>query len=220
MNWFQKISWRGKHQKDKKNIYLWHISPDRHNVLKPRSRMGKEDYSYTGLYFTPSFKSLLQDWMSYISGKKVKREDRHSNDPNYAYETLFIHKVSVPEWVLKESYKRQKQTFNIEDARGEASFGFWGWGQQVFIPEDLLNHVSIIDIKNYSYDELQDKYVDQQRHRDSVVRNFNDPNWFISSKPTREEIIQFKKDEAKRRSQITVQDEERKRKESQEPNIK
>lgn len=207
MNWLQKTSWSPKHEKDKKNIYLWHVSPDRHNVLKSRSRMGKEDYSYQGLYFTPSFKSLLKDWMSYVAAKK------NSNDN---YKSLYIHKVLVPEWVLKESYKRQNNAFDTENQRGEASLGFWGWGQQVFIPEDLLDEVSVIDIKKYDYNELRDLCGEYYKNRDKIIDKFNDPEWwFHNPGTTREDIIQQRKDDAKRRSQITVQNEMRKRKEKE-----
>ncbi len=163
MNWLQKTSW-DKHEKDKKHIYLWHASPDRHNILSSRSRMGKGDYSYRGLYFTESYNSLIRDWVPYILGKKNATD---------SYKELFIHKVSVPEWVLKESYKRQKQVFDIEDRQNAASFGFWAWGSQVFISEDLLEELSLISVDKMNRSDLMKQERNQIRFKSDTVRSYS-----------------------------------------------
>lgn len=201
MSWLSRIC--GKHWKDQKLVTLWHLSPDRHNILKPRSTLGKGDYSRTGLYFTESFYSLLNDWMAFVASKKNSKD---------SYSMLFLHKVVAPQWVVDKARKEQHEVFKIEDERDIAFFGFWGWGQQTFIPAKLLPHLQLVGIDEYSYDELRDLYDNIQRHRHGI-ENSKDPRQYgLENTPeNQEKIRQWNRDDEERRSKITVQDEMAKR---------
>lgn len=75
MSWLRRAN-RPKHPKDTKQIFLWHISPERLTNLSPRSRLGSLNIPVqSGLYFSPSYNSLIQDWMPYVLGKKRKTHD-------------------------------------------------------------------------------------------------------------------------------------------------
>jgi len=202
MSWLSKIC--GKHWKDKKWVTLWHLSPDRHNVLMPRSTLGKGEYSRTGLYFTESFYSLLNDWMGFVAGKK-KSEG--------SYSKLFLHKVIAPEWVIKKCHKERYEVFKAEDEADEALFGFWGWGQQTFMPEKFFPYIKLVSIDEYDFEELQDLYDNAQRYRHNI-ENLSDPSRYIGLSNTpedKEKLRNTRIDNEYRRSKMTVQDEMKKR---------
>lgn len=180
-----------KHPKDKKNIYLYHASPDQHHIFKPMSAISFGPLRQHGLYFAPSFKSLIQDWVNYVAGKKLRK-----NKEKF-YTTLFIHKVQVPQWVLNESYKRQHDIFLAEQRQKIDRIGFWAWGEQIFIPGDLLRFVQIVDIKKYTWNKIQDIMTNFQRARHSIIQN------------------QETEEEKNRRQNLTVQQEVQRRKDKE-----
>ena len=71
MNWYNKSQeinrLSGKTYRDDKNIMtLYHVSPNNLTALRPLSKFEK----YTGLFMSPSYKSLIRDWAGYVMGKK------------------------------------------------------------------------------------------------------------------------------------------------------
>jgi len=64
-NWWSR---RKKHWKDVKSINIWHASPERLSILRPRSHFAKMG----GLFFSPSYRSLVWDWAPFVLGKKDK----------------------------------------------------------------------------------------------------------------------------------------------------
>lgn len=204
MNWLQKYCSYG--------VTVYHASPDRHFSLKPRSSIGKGSYSLRGLYFTENFRSLLQDWVPYILGKKVPRG---ANEKVKSYQSLYIHEFSVPQSVIEKSHELMREIFNEENRLGTASFGFWGWGSQVFISEQFLGELRLEKVKDYSLNELQDMTTNIYRHKGNIKNHSNPKDYFLWSKNTPEtrlELKQKKKENEDRLSKITVQDEMKKRK--------
>lgn len=58
------------------SVTLWHISHESFSKLKPRSNMPRlmnDELDKTGLFFSPSYNSLILDWAFYVAGKKNEK---------------------------------------------------------------------------------------------------------------------------------------------------
>ena len=203
MNWykdFQKTAKRpGNTYRDNKgSVTLYHISPDRHTALMPRSTF----WGVSGLFLSESYRSIMQDWWYYVSDKKAQKhpliqemkglrrkinemeesdpqnpeinrlEDEHTeiakrvNDEEFeranpGYKVLFLHKVSCPREILEEAQKLYNDAY--ESGYKEDNFGFWHWGDQIFIPAKDLSNLQILSTEKLSIDELKD--AGEQRYR-------------------------------------------------------
>lgn len=240
-----RISRRDKTWKDKKNITLYHISPDRIGKFMPKSSFrGK----YRGVYFSPSYRSLIIDWAYYVKNKKedkhplnklhteVVREirlltekvsaniatdeekqklehldekldrinssmsrDTFEKDKKH-YQTLYIYTVSCPPDVYKEVQDIYYGTMKEESEKGELSYGFWGWGAQVFIPDYLLDQIKIIDVRKIDSGELSQELSDsykKPRHYSPTKENEYTGNWSqeLENKRQEEKRLKIEKDE-------------------------
>lgn len=83
------------------------------------------------------------------------------------YRTLYIYKVSCPIGVYRKSMdlmmgelKRQEDAGTVLD-----NFGFWGWGEQVFIPSEFFRHLKIVGTEKVSIDDVQQREVGLRRDR-------------------------------------------------------
>ena len=66
MNWYQKNL--KKHWKDTPTVrHLYHISPDRIGKLTPGLSVF---HGVTGIYFSPTLKSSINDWMNYVATRR------------------------------------------------------------------------------------------------------------------------------------------------------
>lgn len=77
-------------------------------------------------------------------------EDFERNNP--PYKVLYLHKVSCPREVFEES----KQLFMdaYEAGYKKDVFGFWNWGDQVFIPEKDLSKLNILSVQEKDVGDL------------------------------------------------------------------
>lgn len=83
--------------------------------------------------------------------------DNKSHDlANFGYKTLYVHRISCPRSVYEEAKKRFMQSYDAGYRKGD--FGFWMWGDQTFIPSDLLKHLQVIDVKSMNFTDFQDEY--------------------------------------------------------------
>lgn len=107
-------------------------------------------------------KKNIQNELNSIETKKnklmetIKRDEFDKN--NKPYNGLYLTKVSCPKFVLDKSYDFMNKVFEDQNSRGVASFGFWNWGSQVFIPSKFFNYLKIISSKKYSEKELLSNY--------------------------------------------------------------
>ena len=197
------------------SVVLYHASPDKLSQLMPRSKFLKS--GKTGLFLSPSYKSVISDWASYVMGKKhnqhpltlkrqqltieknqleelpqtneitakiekidamidkinetTKSENKAYWDSVSGYKTIFIHTVRCP----KDIYERARQFMNGEyeaDSENDAKlFGFWMWGSQVFIVEEDLPNLQIVDVKELSLSDFIKEYKDV-----SVNRYLDEPS--------------------------------------------
>jgi hypothetical protein len=192
-----RISNRDKTWKDKKNITLYHISPDNFTRFSPKSSFRG---LYRGVYFSPSYRSLIRDWSYFVRDKKTEHHTLHQLKNEFSrekdkltakvrnniateeekrllaeldnkiekiyeslgkkafqenqtgYKTLYLYTTILP----SEAYKEVQDIFNAvykeeeEEAakKGiETNFAFWAWGEQVFVPDYLLNQIKIVSVK-------------------------------------------------------------------------
>lgn len=198
---------------------LYHISPEKITSLRALSSFR----GHKGLYFSPSYTSLIEDWMPFVISKKgdnkyhekqidrlqdhirrlekrkkdsskktieeidleiqkledkitemyhkknQKKDNSDKEETNSSYKTLFVHEVYCP----KKVYNASKQWF-FSFAKGDIeNFGFWGWGQQVFIPEQFLSMLNINNVKKLNRGELSDEMFNVSR-RDNKSKGWWD----------------------------------------------
>lgn len=209
MNWYKKAKLEkhsGKtHRDDKSNVILWHVSPKRLSSLRPLSKFRNS----TGLFFSPSYRSIINDWSSYVMGKKhdpkikeqwnkawdiIKQitdnntktaknpEDQPKLDEanrmldkirptiqseefeeaNKGYQTIYIHKIACPREVYNEAMTRFTSAY--KSGYQKDNFGFWGWGEQIFIDSDLLPSLKIISVEELTNKDFTKKYKELNRN--------------------------------------------------------
>ena len=183
MNWLQKTSWKPKHSKDKKQQTLWHVSDQKITYLSPRSSFaGKR-----GLFFSPSYHSLVNDWVPYVSGKKTKKRKNQGqpygdlSSSQSRYQSIFITKVTCNSSVMEASKDLWNKTLQKVHDEDRFNFGFWAWGDQIFIPEEYLQEVNIISSKSINLMDIYDS-----SSRSHKPKGYSDPdhpmNWNLSPK--------------------------------------
>ncbi len=187
------------------SVTLYHVSPNKLNRFMPRSTL--LDTGKVGLFFSPNYNSLIQDWMPYVKGIKDskhplekslssmydeldkleeisnrseeienrivslkeridKMREKREGDPHVntkgGYKTLYIHTVKCP----KEIYELAKSDFNETYENDPVkSFGFWAWGQQIFIEDKYLPELQIVKVKRLNESDYHDEYKNVSLNR-------------------------------------------------------
>lgn len=120
MHWLKKTSWRPKHPKDTKKIFIYHLSYRRLTHLIGRSSLGSKYVPVkSGLYFSQSFRSLINDWLPYVAGKKRKNHDIeqrwHENnnrldaiDPKWYNKNRTVNDIEQEQKIQKLLQERQQ----------------------------------------------------------------------------------------------------------------
>ena len=92
MSWYSEQ----KHWKDTLTVDLYHLSPNKISVFQPLSKFNTQP----GLFFSPSYKSAINDWYSYVSNHRHR---------NHSQNTLF-----------EELWNRQQE---LESKAAESTIG-------------------------------------------------------------------------------------------------
>ncbi len=211
------------------SVTLYHVAPNKLNRFMPRSTL--LDTGKVGLFFSPNYNSLIQDWMPYVKGGKDRKHplekslrsmydeldkleeisnrseeiekrivslqeridrmrekrdgDPHANTKD-GYKTLYIHTVKCP----KEIYELAKRDFNETYENDPVkSFGFWAWGQQIFIEDKYLPELQIVKVKRLNESDYHDEYKNVSLNR--YVQNPSH-DWMQDLK--REDELRIKED--------------------------
>lgn len=204
MDWYKKAKRPGKTKRhDRSTITLYHVSPDRLNRLSPRSTFNNT----AGAYVSPSYKSIIRDWMWYVKNKKHKKHPLEMQQKELAnkqielqekdrtpeeeielemitnkrdkiedsmmgkeyqksvegYQKLYIHKIACPRNVYKQASNFFEGAY--DEGYRKDNFFFWGWGEQIFIPEQLLPELRIIGIEELNTSQIHDKSEEFDRRR-------------------------------------------------------
>lgn len=199
-NWYKKAILKDKRPKESNQyVYLYHVSPNKLSRFSPKS----DFYGYKGIYVSPSYRSIINDWMAYVKNKKhlnhpleqklieihhkmqmlddkdekyqeklkmlMKerddiKDDSIKNVQEIQYKTVYIHKIRCPIEVYNEIVNIfrdvAKKSYDIE---GDVNFGFWGWGDQLFVPDYLLNQLEIVSVETIGKNEYNEKCKQHQR---------------------------------------------------------
>ena len=108
--------------------------------------------------------------------EKQERWDKTWQNDEYnrsqkGYKTLFVIKVACPRDVYKKAqdiyrgeYERQQET-----GKGQDLFAFWNWGEQIFIPAELLSSLKILSSKKLTDREFSQEYSDVSKPGSKVL---------------------------------------------------
>jgi len=83
------------------------------------------------------------------------------------YSKVYVHKVSCPKRILNDSIALMNEAYN--SGYKEDDFGFWGWGAQVFIPQDFLNQLEVVGVE-----EWNNSKVAEESHKSWTKRYIQD----------------------------------------------
>ena len=107
----------------------------------------------------------LSDLDREINRLRGSRNKTQANDPNLGYKTLYIHSVFCP----KEVYERnmsmmmglldQEINDGLMEKNPNRAFGFWSWGEQVFIISEDLDQLKILNVKTFNVSDLLNEYA-------------------------------------------------------------
>ena len=89
--------------------------------------------------------------------------DSFQDSTRKGYQNIFIYKISCPKEAYDASMKRMDDIYDATNGAG--GFGFWAWGQQVFIPDYLLNQCQIVSVKELRDKDFEQKYRDMSSDR-------------------------------------------------------
>ena len=195
-----KTEWK----KGVKMVELWHCSPNHLTGLVSRSRF----WGKAGLYFSPSYTSLISDWLPVVMWRKGKKhplrqmlnsawekiqeieKNEHATEKEknelarletlldryrsqwpkeVSYSKVFLHRILCPE----DIYKKSKDHFwsaYTQDYHKD-SFGFWGWGDQIFVLEEDLSKLEIVKVQ--SMNQAGFLKENENLRRSNYYRNFH-----------------------------------------------
>lgn len=128
-------------------VTLYHASPEG-DIKRFRPKM-KKILGDEVVFFSPSFNSLVLDWIPYVRGKKQGNGDE-------LYKTIYLYTVKIP----KTTYKKAKEYYNekIKESGNGDNYGFWGWGAQIFLTKDMVDDIQIVNVKKLSEGEFLKLY--------------------------------------------------------------
>lgn len=132
----------------------YHASPERFDRLVPRY---SQKFGTRGIFLAPSRKSILESWGSYVlqhrtqswrnareqklGGRETKRSE--IKEPK-GYQTLYLYKIHVPRDLVKTlhaMYSEKQKKALVEQGLG--AYGAWGWDEEVFVPEEMINELRL-----------------------------------------------------------------------------
>ena len=117
---------------------------------------------------TPEEEQYLQDLEAKIDKLRESRDsDDHQRTMEQGYKTLYVHKISCP----RDIYKKSVELFmEAEKESNFSNWGFWAWGEQVFIPEQYLSALKVIKVETLTEKEYHNKYNDLSENRYMTYR--------------------------------------------------
>lgn len=145
-------------------VTLYHASPEG-DIKRFRPKM-KKILGDEVVFFSPSFNSLVLDWIPYVRGKKQGNGDE-------LYKTIYLYTIKLP----KATYKKAKEYYNekIKESGNGDNYGFWGWGAQIFLTKDMVDDIQIVNVKKLSEGEVKKLYK-KERNDERNRTNRKDVN--------------------------------------------
>lgn len=95
-----------------------------------------------------------------LNAKIDKMDETTKNNEDYwesvgGYKNIFVHRIECPVEIYEECRKRMKQAYEDDPVK---SFGFWGYGAQIFIDKEFLPQLKIFDVKKMNLSQFLNEY--------------------------------------------------------------
>lgn len=126
---------------------FYHCSPNNFNKFTSKYN---RIFKCRGVFVAPHFKDIVMTWANYAFFKKSKK-DGHA-DIHYSH--VYVYTLQLDKETISEIKRFYKETFESKEWNEAVLFSFWWWGEQLFIPEDLVDNIKIINKKTYTYREM------------------------------------------------------------------
>lgn len=142
-----------------RKLTFWHVSPEA-NTVRFLGRYSPK-FGQKGLFVAPRFRDIKNDWSEYVGWRK-------GGEP---YSQLTVYELEVPEEVAQEAraeHDSRAQRAREESGGGGNYVGAWGWGSELFIPEEFLPSVRIVGRKTYPYSYFRKRTRGPSEDRSSL----------------------------------------------------
>jgi hypothetical protein len=111
--------------------------------------------------------------------EKLRDSFENVDKQQKGYSKVFVHKVACPNEIFEKYQKRFEQKQN--EKMNINNWGFWGWGDQVFIDREDLPKLKIVKVEKWEKPKLfdEEKKAWQNRERSQTGWNeseLSDPN--------------------------------------------
>jgi len=142
--------------RDRKDVIkIYHVSQERLGAFSGKSKMNGK----SGVFFSPSYKSLIEDWMPYVKNKKQRQHplqiqwsktwdtisDLENKEDKTEEDVVQISR-------LKDKVEKLRISFDSEKHRDEIDKGYKKvYIHEVACPKDIFKKSN--DFMNRSYDE-------------------------------------------------------------------
>ena len=132
---------------DHGNVTVYHISSE--GDIKQFSPKVNKILREPVTFFSPSYKSIFQDWAYYVMYRKSKNDIKRSDEQHF--KNLYLYTVKIPNNIYKDSINYMNKKYDEDESK---SYGFWAWGSQIALTAEQLKHVNIIKVKKLSEQEI------------------------------------------------------------------
>lgn len=110
---------------------------------------------------TPKDKSEITRLREKIDEKRNTLEK--FNEFDIGYKNIYIHKISCPKYIFDKSVNIFNDAYDSGFEKN--NFGFWAWGEQIFIPSKFLDKLSIISVNKLTYKDFRQESSNLLRER-------------------------------------------------------
>lgn len=142
-----------------KPVYVYHISYNA-NLREPLTGVYSRKFQKKGLFVAP-LNAIKRSWAEWAASK-----GRFGAKHDQTYENLTLYKLALPKWVLDQANKEHHATAQKSiEANPETAIGAWGWDIETFIPEELLQNLSIAGSKTGKAEEFFYDKDEKEKHR-------------------------------------------------------
>jgi len=96
-----------------------------------------------------------EDEYRMLDNKVADMVEAYSKITDQRYSRIYVHKVECPKSIYKASRELMQKA--MDEGYKKGNLGFWTWGDQVFIPENMLKHLTIVSIEEWDEKTVTEK---------------------------------------------------------------
>ena len=112
--------------------------------------------------------TMLHEQLDRVNNSMAKESFQKTDT---GYNNLYIHYVSVPLRTMQIAQELYNQVWEAKQPKNDdslANFGFWGWGEQLFFPDYLLNDLRIYKVEKIRFSDFLNLY-DQSSKKEPTL---------------------------------------------------